>query len=217
MHIPASARLLALAVVGVVLVSGCTDAQAPAAASSIEIPDLGPLPASDVLTPDQIEQERLAGVEASWLQVTGSYPDAVRPDAAFVGFTPGYTYVDALDECYIDSGLALDRKTDEVGVSRRTGTTVRSEADAVAVYLCQTAVVVSPPPMNAAQIGYYYDYLTEFLAPCYAANDIGNAAAPERETYIASWPSTGWFPGLGDLYGTAAAAAVIDACPKPFS
>jgi hypothetical protein len=216
-RLPASARLLTLAVVAVALLSGCTDAQAPAAASTIDMPELGPVPTSDVLTPDAIEQARLAGVEADWLQVASSYPAAVRPDVAFVAFTPGDTFGDALDECYVASGLALDRKTDEVGVSRRTGTTVRSESDAVAVYLCRSTVVVSPPPMNAAQIGYYYDYLTEFLAPCYAANDIDNAAAPARETYIASWPSTGWCPSLGDLYGTAAAAAVVAACPKPFS
>ena len=217
MHVPSTARLVALAVVGVVLLSGCSDAQAPAAASTIDMPDLGPLPVPDVLTPEQTEQARLATVDADWSQVTRSYPDAVRPEVVFAGYTPGYTYVDTLDECYVDSGLALDRKTDEVGVSRRTGTTVGSEADAVAVYACLTSVMVTPPPMNAAQIGYYYDYLTEFLAPCYAANGIDNAAAPSRETYIASWPATSWFPSLGDLYGTSAAAPLIAACPKPFS
>jgi hypothetical protein len=186
-------------------------------AVTIEMPDIGPSPAPDDLDAEELERLRLAEQDANWSSVARQYPTAVRPDVAFAGYTDMGDYIDALDACYVRSGLVLGTMTDEVGTSTRSGVSPDTEEGAVKAFTCRAEVAVEPHPMNAAQLGYLYDYLSRFLAPCYAANGIANPPAPSREDFVAKWPRQNWFPEMGPVFGTPAAAPLIAACPGPYA
>jgi hypothetical protein len=61
-----------------------------------------------------------------------------------------------------------------------------------------------------------YDYLTQFLVPCYEANGIENPPPPPREDFIASWGNLIWFPDMSSLpMDSPEAIAIAEACPPP--
>ena len=224
--------LVPVFVIGVLcagLLAGCTSPDAAStrapsepstiaeAAATIDMPDLGPSPAPDQLSDERMEQLRLAQQDIDWQLVEHVYPDAVRPVVAFAGYTDRDAYLDTLHACYTASGLRLGMKVNEIGETVVNDADVSSEAHYLAQFACRATVTLEPEPWNAAQIGYHYDYLTEFLAPCYAANGLESAQAPSRAEYIANWPNPGWGPDMGEVFATPAAAPIIAACPGPFN
>lgn len=212
---------------GVLPLAGCTASESPDPAGSssspavdtveaIAMPDLGPSPAPDVLTDEQIEQMRLTQQDSDWHVVPFMFPDAVRPVVEFERFADADTYLDTLHACYVASGLKLGIKVNEIGETELSGAEVSSQPEYLAKFVCQATVVMKPAPWNAAQVRYHYDYLTRFLAPCYQANGIENPPAPSREDYIAKWPNPGWGVELGDAFTTPEAAPIVAACPFPY-
>ena len=180
------------------------------------MPDLGPSPAPDVLSDGEVERLRLQTQDSDWQRVTFMFPNAARPTVPFERYTEADSYVDTLDACYVESGLRLGVLVNEIGESRPSGAEPTSSDDYVSQFVCRATVVAMPTTWNSAQIGYHYDYLTRFLAPCYAANGIENPPAPSREEYLAKWPNPGWAPSLGKLVATTDAAPIVAACPGPY-
>ena len=226
-----SGRLAAVLVVGLsatALLAGCASTEAgpirmtgessprAEAAQTVDMPDLGPSPAPDQLSDEITERLRLAQQDIDWRPVAHMHPGAVRPDVTFDGYTGKDTYLDTLHACYRASGLRLGTKVNEIGETVVNDAEVDSEAHHLARFVCRATVTLRPEPWNAAQVGYRYDYLTEFLAPCYAANGLRSTKAPSRADYIANWPNPGWAPDMGAVFGTPAAAPIIAACPGPF-
>ncbi|KGJ78576.1 hypothetical protein GY21_06525 [Cryobacterium roopkundense] len=162
------------------------------------MPDLGPSPPPEPLTPERIEEMRVADLEASWALVVGTYPDAVRPEATFVGFIDKDTTVSVLRECFEANGVPIDEgrsSPDLNGPVTSIGSSVATEAQAVGNFICHAQHPVKPmSAMSAAQLGYVYDYLTKFLVPCYASFGIVNEPAPSREFFVENWPRQNWFP-----------------------
>ena len=220
--------LIVIGFVGSVLLSGCTPSVSPGPESSatpgsntdavttIDMPDLGPSPAPDHLPDDGLEQLRLVQQDIDWRPVAHIYPDSVRPVVAFEDYTDEDVYLETLHKCYTASGLRLGMKVNEIGETVVNDAEAGNEAQSRVKFVCRATVTLRPEPWNAAQIGYHYDYLTEFLAPCYAANGIENSPAPARAEYIANWPNPGWAPEMDERFATPAAAALIAACPGPF-
>jgi hypothetical protein len=219
--------VLAIGLVGTGLLAGCTAPDAATrpssqpsaiaeAAVTIDMPDLGPSPAPDQLSDERTEQLRLKQQDIDWRPVAHMHPGAVRPEVAFAGYADKDTYLDTLHACYTASGLTLGMKVNEIGETVVNDAEVDSEAHYLARFTCRATVTLKPEPWNAAQIGYHYDYLTEFLAPCYAANGLPSVQAPSRADYVANWPNPGWVPDIGDVFATPAAAPIIAACPGPF-
>jgi len=215
----AVAALLALG-----LLSGCasTGADTPPAASatadpdavvSIEMPDLGPSPAPDELTDEQREALRLERQDDHWQSVAQQSPDAVRPVVDFAGYTADDDLQDALNECYLSKGLTLGIMIDEEGNESPGGVESSTQKGAIDIFVCNSLIVGAYQPPNDAQLGYIYDYPTEFLVPCYEANGIENPAPPTREEFVANWPNQNWFPMTG-LFGDDREYAVNAACPN---
>jgi hypothetical protein len=221
------ALVLGIGLASTTLLAGCAPADSPSpataadptaqAAKTIDMPDLWPSPAPDVLTDDEVEQLRVTQQDSDWNSVASAYPTAVRPAVQFEGYTSDKTYIDTLNACYVASDLKLNHFVSEIGEPTLNGTDVSNESEAIAKYVCLATVVAKPFTWNEAQIGYHYDYLTKFLAPCYKTNGIDNPSAPSREEYIAQWPHPNWTPTLGDLFGTPEAAPIVAACPGPYN
>ena len=206
------------------LLSGCasSDPVEPPAASatadpdavvSIEMPDLGPSPAPDELTEEQREALRMGYQDQFWQNVVAQYPDAVRPADPFTGYTAADDMQDALNACYVSQGLTLGTTIDAEGNSSPGGAEAGTEQESIGMFLCHAKITGPTQPPNDAQLGYIYDYLTEFLVPCYEANGIENPAPPTREEFIANWPNQNWFPMTG-LFGEDRDYAVNKACPN---
>ena len=75
--------------------------------------------------------------------------------------------------------------------------------------------MTSGPP-NEAQLGWIYDYFTEYYGPCFEANDIVVPPAPSRAEFIANWPNPGWFPSDDRAVADPERdAALAEACVDP--
>ncbi len=179
------------------------------------MPDLGPSPAPQVLDAAQTEALRLAEQDRLWAGVTGQYTDATRPADTFAGYLDDSQRLASMKKCITDAGLKLDTGTDASGTVVDYGASTTTREESIASFSCQTAFRSAPStPPSSDQLGYMYDYLTEFLVPCYAANGIANQPAPSRTQFVALWPNQGWFPTSGSaLMGTELDTQLNAACP----
>lgn len=225
---PRSTRWAAILVTLPLLV-GCTASEVPTAtawpvpsagsdaggrvAVEYPMPDFGPSPTPT--PPPEAEREvgRLEAQDRSWQALTMSYPDAVRPSVGFNEYREDEVSTAAFAECLKTAGIALDygRGTDEnvPGIGWSTNT----EEQAIAAFVCESERP-DPPLMPSDEIlGYNYDYLTEFIVPCYEANGQANPPAPSRDEFIATWPNQNWFPiGPWDA-NWAEGHSIDDVCP----
>jgi hypothetical protein len=191
---------------------------------SIEMPELAPYPASDPpLTEAESEAKRLEDADRRWQGVLASYPEAARPDVAFEGYVTDENRIEVLRACYEAAGLQVDegRTAGNLdGPPDSIGWSAGSEADMIAAYVCDTAhpTKVTDPGANEAELGWIYDYLTAFYAPCLAAKGIAVPKPPGREVWVETWPGYVWFPSVGDderFRDPEMDAALQEACPDP--
>ena len=208
--------------------SGGESAPAPTesapAVVSIDMPELAPYPEPDApLTEAESEAKRLEAADQRWQGVLTSYPDAVRPEVAFEGYVTDENRMEVMRACYEAAGLQVEegRTSGNVdGPPDSIGWSGESEADVIAAYACESAhptKITSPGP-NDAELGWIYDYLTAFYAPCLAANEIAVADPPGRDVWVEAWPGYVWFPSAGDdqrFWEREMDAALQEACPDP--
>ncbi|WP_157432157.1 hypothetical protein [Agromyces italicus] len=191
----------------------------------IEMPDLAPYPEPDPpLSEAESETKRLENADARWQRVLASFPDAVRPADPFEAYVTDENRNDVLRACYEAAGLQIEKvhaadnadgSPDSIGW---TGS--GSEAELIAAYACDTAypTKTTRPAPNDTELGWIYDYLTDFYAPCLAANGIEVPEPPEREVWVESYPGFAWFPSVGDdprFMDRDIDAALQNACPDP--
>jgi len=215
------------------LLAGCTASPAgadvpPAPASdpvdaivSIAVPEFAPIPAPDPpLTEAESEAERLRQVELKWQGVLAQYPDAVRPAVAFEGYLTDENQDEVLKACYEAAGLPVQSTSADEGGSSGLSYSASTEAELIAGWACNAAhtTKTTTPPQNDAELGWVYDYLTSFYAPCLEANGITVEPAPERDVWVESWPGSGWFPSPAAdrrFLDREMDAALHEACPDP--
>ncbi|WP_136708968.1 hypothetical protein [Agromyces sp. H66] len=201
-----------------------TPTEPTSAVVSIEMPDLAPYPESDPpLTEAQSEAKRLEDADRRWQGVLSAYPDAVRPDVAFAGYVTDENRIEVLRACYQAAGLHVEEgrtfgNTD--GPPDSIGWSGDGEADVIAAYACDTAhpTKITNPGPNSAELGWIYDYLTDFYAPCLEANGIEVPEPPGRDIWVETWPGYVWFPSVGDdprFREPEMDAALHEACPDP--
>lgn len=186
---------------------------------SIPMPEFAPWPASDPFTDADVEAARIAEADRDWQVVLMRYPDAVRPEVAFEYVTEA-NRVDVRRACFEGAGLPIEEgrsgSTDGPVVSVNATTT--TTAQEVAAYTCRVAHPdkrTSGPP-NAEQLGWIYDYLTEYYGPCLAENAIEVPPAPPRDEFVANWPNQGWFPSnTRPMPDPEWDAALSEACVDP--
>lgn len=233
----AAAWCLALAAASVFVLAACTASPSggtatatptePASAVvSIEMPQLAPYPEPDPpLTEAESETKRLENAELRWQGVLASFPEAVQPEVAFEGYVTDENRIEVLRACYEAAGLRVDegRTTQNLdGPPDSIGWSADGEADVIAAYACDTAhpMKITRPGPNDAELGWIYDYLTLFYAPCLAANGIAVPEPPGRNVWVETWPGYIWFPSTGDdqrFWDPAMEAALREACPDPDS
>ncbi|MFE6966264.1 hypothetical protein ACFVAJ_14205 [Agromyces sp. NPDC057679] len=197
---------------------------ATSAVVSIEMPDLAPYPEPDPpLTEAESEAKRLDDADVRWQGVLASYPDAVRPDVAFEGYVTDENRIEVLRACYEAGGLQVDegRTSENIdGPPDSIGWTGGGKAEMIAAFACDTAhptKITSARP-NDAELGWVYDYLTEFYGPCLAANGIEVPEPPGRDVWVEAWPGFVWFPSVADnerFMERDMDAALREACPDP--
>lgn len=185
-------------------------------AATIPMPDLGPSPTPVPLTDGARESLRLTAQDAQWQSVVDAYPNAVRPEVKFEGYLASETRVKILSECYESRGVAFAEGTDADGNIVGLSPSTTNEAETVATYACDAAHPPSPvAPPSPEILGYLYDYLTEFVVPCYEANGVANPEPPAREEFVARWPNQNWFPSLEGGQAGTSDEAIEEACPLP--
>lgn len=189
-------------------------------AVTVAMPDLGPSPAPAPQTAAQTEQRRLSNADQAWQQVLLQYPSAVRPQVTFGGYITDATEVAVMSQCLTEQGVPIAngypagaKKGD---APSSVGADASDEKEAIGAWVCNVEHPYRPaPPLTPQQLGYLYDYLTEFLVPCYEANGVAEPPAPSRATFVATWPHQNWYPSDGALMDGDKAAAITKACPPP--
>ena len=188
------------------------------------MPELAPYPESDPpLTEAESETKRLEDADQRWLGVLSSYPEAVRPEVTFAGYVTDENRIGELRACYEAAGLQIDEGRtagNPDGPPDSIGWSGGGEAEVIAGYACDTAhpTKITHPGANDAELGWIYDYLTAFYAPCLAANGIAVPEPPGRDVWVDTWPGYVWFPSAGDdqrFWEPEMDAALQEACPDP--
>ncbi|WP_157155937.1 MULTISPECIES: hypothetical protein [unclassified Diaminobutyricimonas] len=218
---------LALAIGTVFIGAGCaTPGTAPEPrqtetfeplAVTVPMPDLGPRPTPDPLSDEQANARRLELQDESWKLVTDQYPSAVRPEDPFVGYISADESLDLVTACLTEKGVPFGYGTDAYGNRAGYEVNLDTEANAVGVFVCREMHRGRPRgPSTEAELGWLYDYLTQFLAPCYEANNYEIPPPPARDEFIARWPNQGWWPSPpGMPLEPAEEIALNEACPGP--
>ena len=212
-------RAVPLAALVILSLAGCASAPTPtpsATLSSIDrqavLAELGNYPADTPWGESESEREQaLADTADQWWDfVTQLFPEAQRPAAATVEEIEfgdqGATLGEALDRCLDAAGVSRGG----VGTLEWVPTTVD---DAVAWYICRVEYPTAPEPaVNDAQLGWLYDYLSKFVAPCLEARGSTIPTPPTREAFILEWPNQNWFPSSSAAPDTEQNAADSTAC-----
>lgn len=220
-----TALIAALSMIGMSACASDSSTDAPAASPeptiaevvTIPMPDLGPRPTSEPLSDAEAEQKRLELADSHWATVIAQYPDAVRPQIEFAGFIAPETHLETMRTCLEASGIEIATAVTADGEPAGFEIVDPTVESSIAYYACDVAHPVRPiAEPSDAELGWAYDYLTRFVAPCYEANGIENEPAPPREEWVAAWPEFVWSPSTGDLpLDPERQAALDEACPWP--
>lgn len=217
---------LPLALVALALTACSSDQPAPSPPSSsaegpamvaYPMPDLGPSPAPSPMSDAEREQARLDDADRRWATLLLTYPAAVRPEVAFEGYLDVTPMFARIKSCLYDHGVPVDEGTDAMSGELVSVSGIPStQQQAIDDFACVTATPFTPaPPVNAEQLAYLYDYLTQYIVPCYEANGVTDIpAAPTKQFFVDNWPNQNWFPsGVTDEVDVAFTYALEDACP----
>ena len=227
--------VFAIAAVVALLLSGCAAESAPPSASQPASPTptasatpekdivaealkaLGPVPVGLALTPAQEESARLAEVERSWAALSTQFPDAKRPAVTFVRYTEDTKLFPEMRGCLEDLNVHVDLSRNGKGevngysVGAAPGDEVRV---AVAGWSCSAKFPLRPmAPPTKEQLGYTYDYLTQFQVPCFEAHGSPQSPPPSRDVFINEWPNQNWWPTFQSSDGRLDYDVVDAACP----
>jgi hypothetical protein len=158
--------------------------------------DLPPsVPYTDAEAADALSTE----ADAAWSQVSTRFADAVRPTEGFVHWATDDDRTSPtgdLATCLSTHDVQVDTGTDGAGATTIGWGTDDTAESWVGQFFCtEVAYPARPkPPLDAAQLGYFYDYLVGFVAPCLEAN--GHKVPPviSRDDFVSEYPDQGWFP-----------------------
>ncbi|TFD56751.1 hypothetical protein E3T39_15555 [Cryobacterium suzukii] len=149
-------------------------------------------PASSLsLTLDVAGQEQL---DWEWDRVLRESPDAERPEIDIVRFTDSDDWAITMESCMHDLGWPDMRATADGGVESGGIQKSQAGAHALAWYTCNAKYPMDPKfnvPLNDERLGKLFDYFTDELQPCLAAEGYDTPEAPSRETFIDTYAETG--------------------------
>lgn len=202
---------VAVSLIATVLLGGCTSTESPPAGQAVsrqEILDqLGPFPEDTAWSSAEREQALNDADDAYWSRVAALHPNAVRPSVARVAESSEEDAESTLATCLTDGGVSLE------GTTAREFTPI-TEAENLTWYTCKVRYPALPrPPISEEQLGYLYDYLTLFVAPCLAERGSEQPTPPTRKDFIENWPNQNWFPTSTKEIGSAEQTADYEACP----
>ncbi|MFF2372316.1 hypothetical protein [Agromyces sp. NPDC058110] len=179
-----------------------TPAEVAASIVTIDMPDLAPYPEPDPpLTEAESEAKRLEYADAQWQAVLATYPDAVRPADPFAGYLTVEQRQAPLRACLEAAGVPIDVGHGlDPDAPPSIGWSASTEAEAVEAFTCSQVhpTKITDSPANDAELGWIYDYMVEFFAPCYEANGIDVPPPPGRDVWVETYPGYVWFPSYFD-------------------
>ncbi|RXZ51855.1 hypothetical protein [Agromyces binzhouensis] len=179
------------------------DAAAETSLVLIPMPDLDPVPdPAPPLTETESEAARLADADAQWTALLMTYPDAVRPADPFAGYITEADRLDVRRDCYDAEGLAIEEgfaATDPDGPAISISAQPQDEVEAIAAWTCEATHPIERTAAGPteAELGWIYDYLVAYSAPCLEANGIDNPPPAPRDEWVGKWPDYVWFPSTG--------------------
>lgn len=180
------------------------DATAETSLVMVPMPDLDPVPdPAPQLTAAESEAARLADADAQWEALLITYPDAVRPADPFVEYITDAERLEVRRACFEAAGLQIEEgraATDPDGPVISVSALTANEAEAITAWSCETSRPVERTAAGPtdAELGWIYDYLVTYSAPCLAANGFENPPPASRVEWVANWPEYVWFPSTGD-------------------
>ena len=220
-------KLVTMAAVVALAIGGCSSQLAPEppeSPSPSAYPDivaealkvLGPVPTAAPLSAEQEDAARVAAVESAWQAVLRQFPDAQRPAVDFEHYADDDEFIDQQIACLRDLGITVDVGTTsdgQVGGYSMNPASGEEEAAMIGHWSCEVRYPQHPrPPATPEQLGYLYDYFTQFVVPCLEAHGQPQTVPLTRVEFIANWPNQNWFPSSNQ--GVPDGEATDAACPS---
>lgn len=170
---------------------------------------LGPYPAESPWSQTDKEATWAVVADDLWAAAISRHPQLARPVVAAEREIDAGEIDTYLRPCLEGSGIDL-------GSYSALEWMPVAEGDYVAWYTCRVKFpLLSSAPPNDEQVGYLYDYFTQFVVPCLEANGSAIDSAPSRDTFVREWPNQDWFPEpTTSAPGTAEYASASAVCPS---
>jgi len=168
---------------------------------------LGPFPPDEPWTEADRESALNADADVYWSRVLALYPEAVRPEVTREAEVQADKADSVVSECLDEDGIKIEGTLSEF--------TPITEAENLSWYACSVRFPVVPrPPVSKEQLGYIYDYLTLFVAPCLIDQGSTVDEPPTRDFFVENWPNQNWFPAPSAEPGSTEYATMNEACPS---
>ena len=167
------------------------------------------LPTGEPLSDEEELGETTRVIELYWQSVVADFPDAERPVVDIAEVVDAGDREAPLADCLKNQGVSVP--ADQSAESWYPAT----EGEALAWFTCQASYPPRPsPPITDDQLGYLYDYLTLFVAPCLNKHGSNVPKPPSREDFITEWPNQMWYPEPTNVHGDDPEyAGILEACP----
>ncbi|MET4704427.1 hypothetical protein [Frigoribacterium sp. UYMn621] len=210
MHrLPASARMLAVAIAVCVALTVSSCASPPAV-----------VPLTTAQRTERLQQ----GFDRYWQTIADRYPGAVRPEVSILQIQEGGNLAAVLRACLRRQGATgVSVSADgTIGVDRSATvlTTAQLENQDIALFTCTVEYPrrdLYDSFLSDSQLGALWDYYVGFLQPCLALSGHPVSDAPERARFIATfYTAKRWNPYLGVSFVTARPGDrdILQRCPS---
>lgn len=147
--------------------------------------------------PSSLNDMIMAAQESEWAAVVARFPDAKRPDVAFVEHSTPETWNTLMAECMIQEGFTGTLATDDGGLEVSSAGSAQSQAVAVALFACGVKHPIDPQyrqPLSDEQFGKLYDYYAGELTECLRELGLEISAAPSEQEFRDTYDSSPWSP-----------------------
>ena len=145
-------------------------------------------PSSPELTETQAHQVSARYADRSWSLLVQQWPAALRPTDSFVHWASNHD--PDRTKCATAAGAVPEAGASADGTISTGSSGPATVEYSVGYFDCEMVrYPTRPSPWpNDAQIGYYYDYLTKYLVPCYQGHGAKvDPGMPTRSTFIHQW------------------------------
>jgi len=146
-------------------------------------------------------QEQL---DDAWVLVESRFPDAARPPVQMDRYVHPSEWASLVVNCLHELGYTAARASPDGGVQSGSLEPSQAEPHALALYQCTGRYPIDPvyfESTDAQSVNALYDYFTDVVVDCLAAQGFTVSPAPSRERFLETFGTNEQW----DLYGEVAA------------